>query len=755
MTTQNKRAANGCPFSAQASSFDMFGSGYQCDPSEALRFARDGEPIFYSEAMGYWIVTRYDDVKAIFRDPITYSAYNVLEKLTPAPPAAQAILRSYNYAMDRTLVNEVEPVHMERRRLLLDAFAPTEIEKLRSTVLDLVQQKIDGFIGKGRADLVAELLWDIPLTTALSFLGVPDEDKDVLRKFSVAHTVNTWGRPTPQEQIGVAEAVGQFWDYSGKVLAKMKANPNGEGWMYDMIAKNRIEPEIVTDNFLHSMMMAIIVAAHETTALASANALKVLLSQPDMWRKLCDNPMLVPGAVEECLRHSGSVVAWRRQTTREVTIGGVTIPEGAKLFVATASANHDPRHFENPDEVDIYRDNASEHLTFGYGAHQCMGKNIARMEICVLIEALVRRIPGLRLADQTFSYLPNTSFRGPEAVWVEWDLSRLPPPAAPSVFPIGVPEARLLARPMIVAEVAAAASDVVTATFKPVPGEALPSWSPGSHIELIVPGVGTRKYSLCGRSGSDGYVVAIQREDGGRGGSLWLHRHLRPGMEIAVRGPKNFFRFDPEAPFHLLIAGGIGITPILAMADALRAVGKPYRLIYLGRERSRLALLDRVEDHGPVAYVHVSSEHGRLELHGMLASLSSGTQICACGPESLLDELAVQVAERDDISLRVEHFGGSAPVLDTKSEQPFDVELLSSGITLTVQRDRTLLDTLLAAGLDVAHDCCEGLCGSCEVEVSEGTVDHRDRVLSAKERDQQDRMMACCSRGKGPIKLKL
>lgn len=748
--------AGGCPFSEKARRFDMFEAPYQTDPAEALRFAREGgEPVFYSEAMGYWIVTRYDDVKAVFRDPITFSPRNALEKLSPTPPEAETVLRRYNYGMNRTLVNEDEPVHMERRRALLDAFAPAALESHRAMVRDLIETRIDAFIEKGRVDLVPALLWEVPLTVALHFLGVPEEDMETLRRFSVAHTVNTWGRPTPEQQVAVAENVGQFWTYAGEVLARMKADPDGRGWMQDMIAKNRVMPEVVTDNYLHSMMMAIIVAAHETTSLASANTIRTLLSRPELWRKLCETPALIPAAVEEVLRHTGSVVAWRRQATRDATVGGVAIPEGAKLFLATACANHDPRHFENADDLDIFRDNAADHLTFGYGAHQCMGKNLGRMEVCAMVEALTRRLPGLRLAEQSFSYLPNVSFRGPEAVWVEWDVAARPRTTrAAATFPIGAPDVTAIARPLIVESVAPAADGVIAVTLVSADGAPLPGWTPGAHVELVLPNGEARKYSLCGEPGG-AYLVAIQREEAGRGGSLWLHETLRPGMTLPVRGPKNFFRHDAEAPFHLLVAGGIGVTPILAMADALRAAGRPYRLIYTGRERARMALLDRVAAHGDKATIHLSGESGRLDPEALFAALPQGAQLCACGPQSLLAALAEASLRHPHARLHVEHFSGAPVALDPARERAFAVDLLDSGVSLAVGAGETLLDALARNGVDVAHDCREGLCGSCEVEVVEGDVDHRDRVLTAAERAQGRRMMACCSRVKGRAKLRL
>ncbi|MEH6562431.1 MAG: cytochrome P450, partial [Marinobacter sp.] len=149
--------------------------------------------------------------------------------------------------------------------------------------------------------------------------------------------------------------------------------------------------------------------AHETTAHASANMFRLLLENREVWEDICDNPTLIPNAVEECLRYSGSVAAWRRIATTDTRIGDTEIPEGSKLLIISASANHDDRHFENPDDLDIYRDNTTDHLTFGYGAHQCMGKNLARMEMRIFLEAFTRRLPQLELVpNQTFTFVPNT-----------------------------------------------------------------------------------------------------------------------------------------------------------------------------------------------------------------------------------------------------------------------------------------------------------------------------------------------------------
>lgn len=432
-------APNGCPVSHNAAQFDPFGDGYQQDPPEYVRWSREQEPVFYSPRLGYWVVTRYEDIKAIFRDNLTFSPSIALEKITPTGDEANAVLASYGYAMNRTLVNEDEPAHMPRRRALMAPFTPAELAHHEPLVRRLAREYVDRFIDDGRADLVDQMLWEVPLTVALHFLGVPEEDMDLLRQYSIAHTVNTWGRPKPEEQVAVAHAVGNFWQLAGRILDKMREDPSGPGWMQYGLRKQKELPDVVTDSYLHSMMMAGIVAAHETTANASANAIKLLLQHPDAWREICDDPSLIPNAVEECLRHNGSVAAWRRLVTRDAEVGGIRLPAGSKLLIVTSSANHDERHFADADLFDIRRDNASEQLTFGYGSHQCMGKNLARMEMQVFLEELTRRLPHMRLAEQTFTYVPNTSFRGPEHLLVEWDPAQNPERRDPALLEVHQP----------------------------------------------------------------------------------------------------------------------------------------------------------------------------------------------------------------------------------------------------------------------------------------------------------------------------
>lgn len=745
----------GCPVSAQAAAFDVFGAAYQLDPAEALRWARAREGVFYSPKMNYWVVSRYDDVKAVFRDSVTFSPSNVLEKVTPSPPEAMAVLARYNYAMNRTLVNEDEPQHMERRRALMQSFVPRELAHHEPMVRRLTREFVDRFVDNGQADLVNEMLWEVPLTVALHFLGIPPEDMGLLRRYSIAHTVNTWGRPTPDQQIAVAEAVGRFWEFAGQVLDKMRADPSGHGWMHYAIRQQRLLPDVVTDSYLHSMMMAGLVAAHETTAHAAANALRLLLTHREAWDAICADPTLIPNAVEECLRLAGSIVAWRRVALADTTIGGVTIPRGARILIVSTSANHDERHFDNPDQLDIFRDNTTDHLSFGYGSHQCMGKNIARMEIRIFLEALTRRLPHMELVSgQIFEYLPNMSFRGPDHLRVAWDPARNPERRDSAIvtrhtpFVIGAPLNAGLARPVRVAEVRREADGVVAITLQDPHGRALPNWSPGAHIDIIAGGH-TRKYSLCGDPADRTTLqIAVLRDATGRGGSVYMHDTLKAGDRVGIRGPKNYFRLDEDAGDVVLIAGGIGITPVIAMADRLRRLGRRYAIHYAGRCRGAMAFLDRLQrDHGGRLTLYAADEGRRIDLAAVVAAMSADAAVHACGPQRLLTPLAALMSATPE-RLRVEHFGSAEARRDAPADHGFDVELRDSGLLCHVAPGETLLQALRGVGVDIASDCEEGLCGSCEVPVLDGDIDHRDRVLTATERAGRSRMIACCSRAR-------
>ncbi|MCX5059518.1 PDR/VanB family oxidoreductase [Streptomyces sp. NBC_00201] len=300
-----------------------------------------------------------------------------------------------------------------------------------------------------------------------------------------------------------------------------------------------------------------------------------------------------------------------------------------------------------------------------------------------------------------------------------------------------------------------AADGVVSLTLRRPDGGVLPAWTPGAHIDVLLEGDDgeegglIRQYSLCGRPADRaGWQIAVLREPRGRGGSAYVHDHLREGTTVRVRGPRNTFPLRPAAR-HLFIAGGVGITPILPMVEAAEAAGDDWLLLYGGRTRASMAFLDRLAPHGDRVLIRPQDEYGLLDLAAHLGVPEEGTLVHACGPEPLLLAVQEQCAGWPPGTLGVERFAPTQPNGSGPAEA-FELELARSGLTLTVPSDRSVLETVEEAGVAVDFSCREGTCGTCETDVLDGKPDHRDSLLSEDERAAGDTMLICVSRSCGP-----
>jgi len=286
-------------------------------------------------------------------------------------------------------------------------------------------------------------------------------------------------------------------------------------------------------------------------------------------------------------------------------------------------------------------------------------------------------------------------------------------------------------------------------------GGALEPWDPGAHIDLTLPSGLIRQYSLCGEPGStDSYRIAILREDAGRGGSREAHESALVGRSLAIRGPRNHFDLVDE-PEYVLVAGGIGITPILAMARLLEREGKAWSLVYGGRTRSTMAFLDELDALAPKRVTVVpQDEDGLIDLASVLRDRADGCGIYCCGPEAMILAVEQAVSARQDLAFHCERFAASSQrsAADRATEnQPFSVRLARQGIDLEVPADRTLLDVVRDVLPDYPFNCEEGYCGSCETAVVDGVPDHRDDLLSPDEQAANDVMMICVGRSCTPL----
>ncbi|MDQ3204605.1 MAG: PDR/VanB family oxidoreductase [Pseudomonadota bacterium] len=268
-----------------------------------------------------------------------------------------------------------------------------------------------------------------------------------------------------------------------------------------------------------------------------------------------------------------------------------------------------------------------------------------------------------------------------------------------------------------------------------VADQTLPGFSPGAHIEVQIPGSKPmwRAYSLVSLPGNPHYEIAVQLEDQSSGGSRWMHE-VQVGQQLSVRAPNNHFPLVANASDYLLIAGGIGITPMLGMARSLAASQQPFTLHYAGRDADRMAYLEEVQALGTSrCWISGGDPARRMPLNSLLGSPISGRQLYVCGPKSLISDVlqAARALGWDDSQLHSELFIGS---LGTETEAGFEVELRSSGITLQVAAGKSVLDAMIEADLDPMFDCRRGDCGVCVAQVLEGAADHRDICLSERER---------------------
>lgn len=294
--------------------------------------------------------------------------------------------------------------------------------------------------------------------------------------------------------------------------------------------------------------------------------------------------------------------------------------------------------------------------------------------------------------------------------------------------------------------------DVVVLELAPPEGRRLPGWRPGAHLDVVipesaVPGGITRQYSLVGDPAQPTWRIAVLRERESRGGSEWMHS-VALGETLHVAGPQSHFDLRPGSAPLLFLAGGVGITPISAMAFAARAAGRDYEVHYAGRPGSMALLGELLELHGDRLITHVTAEGTRLDIPALFAAAAPGTAVYACGPARLIDE-AERVAAEAGLEFHTERFEAK-PLTEPVWPGPFEVELQFSGITVEVPPERSVLEVIEEAGVVVPWSCSEGTCGTCETPVAEGEVDHRDSILTAQERARMDTMFVCVSRAACP-----
>jgi cytochrome P450 len=403
----------GCPVDE---SFDPLSPEFLADPYAAMTRRPARNPIFFAPSIGYYVVSRYADVEAVFRDPATYSAAVAQAPLAPIVPEAQEILLAGGHKPQPSMASLDEPAHGRLRKPAARAFSMKRVTAMVPVIEATTARLLDQVGTAAEFDLVGVLAFPLPANIVFSLMGVPEQDYAQLKQWCGYRAALAWGRPAAEDQVEIATSMAAYRGYM-RDLVEAKVREPGNDLASDLIAIHREDPERLTLDEIASILYSLSFAGHETTTGLIANTVRRLLEEPSRWAEIVQRPDLIPAAVEETLRYDPSVAVWRRVTTRPVTLGGVDLPAGARLFLWLAAAGRDEAVFARPGEFDVHRPDAERHLAFGKGLHFCLGANLGKLEAQIAVAELARRYPDLRLApDQRLTFHANISFRGPQVL---------------------------------------------------------------------------------------------------------------------------------------------------------------------------------------------------------------------------------------------------------------------------------------------------------------------------------------------------
>ena len=400
--------------------FDPLAPEQRESPYAVYAEAREREPVFYAERFGFWVVTRYEDVLAVLKDGVTYSSRDALTSShVDLAPEVQAVLDE-GWPEMPVIIDTDAPLHTRIRGLVTRAFTPRRVAAMAPTIEQVAGRLIDELEADGRADIVSRFAWPLPLTVVGDMLGVPRDDLPRLHEWSVHWLRLKQPGATLEQQLEWARSTVDLQGYFMALLDERERDPGDDLTSALLAAAREVDPPLARDAVM-GVPLDLVVAGHVTVTRAIGNALVLLLSEPARAQELREDPALVPAAVDEILRLESPAQGLFRTTTREVTLGGATVPAGARLMVHYGSANRDDRVFACPAEYDPGREGLNKHLAFGKGVHFCIGAPLARLELGIALPLLLERLPGLRLVDGPLAWEPIFFARGLERLEVEWD----------------------------------------------------------------------------------------------------------------------------------------------------------------------------------------------------------------------------------------------------------------------------------------------------------------------------------------------
>ncbi|HXR26214.1 MAG TPA: cytochrome P450 [Candidatus Binataceae bacterium] len=412
-----------CPHSGAANGIDfnpIAPDQVEC-PFDLYRRARDEMPVFYSERFDLWVVTRYEDIVRILKDPAGFSSAQSLAVDTAVAPEVQAVLDS-GYPATPTMVTADPPVHTRFRELVSKAFTSRRVALMEPRMREIAHQLIDGFQRDGRADLVKQFAYPLPMQVIAEILGVPSADMNQFKRWS--DDMSARFGPLPLErQVECAKSEVEFQHYFAAKLEDRRRHPQTDLLTDLLNARIKRESPLDMPEML-SILKQLLIGGNETSTNLIGSMMLLLLNDRAQFDAVLKDRSLAANAVEEALRLDSPVQGLFRTATREVELGGVRIPQGAHLEILYASGNRDQARFHDPDRFDLRRTDSSNHMAFGFGIHFCIGAPLARYEGRIALDVLLDRLPNMRLAPgQALEHHPHFFLRGLKRLDLQWDVN--------------------------------------------------------------------------------------------------------------------------------------------------------------------------------------------------------------------------------------------------------------------------------------------------------------------------------------------
>jgi cytochrome P450 len=389
---------------------------HMADPFPIFAELRERDPVHWNDVLGGWVLTRYAEVRLVLNDR-RFSADRITPFREHLAPDSRGAVAELLAMLGMWAVFNDPPEHTRRRALLNKAFTPRAVEALAPTIAATVDRLIDGIAGRGQVDLIATFAYPLPATVIAAMIGVPADDLDLFKDWSddIAAFVGS-ALATPDKRERAQRGVVAMSGYFRRMVGEHRARPR-EDIMSALIAAEERGAALSEDEIVASCVL-LLFAGHETTTNLIGNGMLALLRHPAEQARLAADPSLAAGAVEEMLRYDGPTQAMTRIALEAVPLGGRTIGRGDRVFALLNAANRDPAVFPEPDRFDIRRE-AGRHISFGYGAHFCLGAPLARLEGRIAVARLLERLPGLRLADPDPPWNDSFVLRGLRRLPVE------------------------------------------------------------------------------------------------------------------------------------------------------------------------------------------------------------------------------------------------------------------------------------------------------------------------------------------------